>query len=454
MAAVMGAELLARGPGGYPDSAAIDSRTVGAGQLFFGLTGTGHDGGRFAADALAAGAWGAVVAPEFAAGLTGSGRTVFAAPDPLGALQMLARAWRRKLGAKVIGITGSVGKTSVKDITRALLPGNVHASAENFNTEIGLPLTVLAAASDTGILVLEMAMRGSGQIAELARIAEPDVAVITNVAPVHVELLGSIEAVAAAKAELIDGLRPGGTLIAPVEAGALEPHLENVPGVVRFGPGGEVDLADHRPLPGGPDESGPAGIAATVSTPAGEERFDFPFTERHNLTNALAAIAAGLAVGARPDEMAMRSAGIAFSKLRGEQIRLGREGDDRGLLLNDCYNANPISMRAALEHLATREGRRRKVAVLGVMAELGPESERFHVEVGEFARELGIGTLIGVGSAARAYRPDHEVEDTTAAAAAVRPLLGPDTVVLIKGSRAAGLETVAEALVRTEGRAD
>lgn len=452
MAAVMGADLVSRGDGGFPSAAAIDSRAIEAGQLFFGLTGENGDGSRFAAGALEAGAWGAVVSPDFAGDLAGSGRFVFSAPDPLAALQTLARAWRRELGAKVIGITGSVGKTSVKDITRVLIPGAVHASEENFNTEIGLPLTVLAAPAGTGTLVLEMAMRGSGQIAELARIAEPDVGVITNVGPVHVELLGSIAAVAAAKAELIAGLRDGGTLIAPVEAGELEPHLGGVRGVVRFGSGGDISLLAEEPLPQGSDGSAAAGTAVTVSTPAGEQRFDLPFTERHNLANALAAIAAGLAVGARPDEMAIRSPAVTFSKLRGERIRLGRNGADRGLILNDCYNANPISMRAALEHLAAQPGGR-KVAVLGLMAELGPDERRFHEEIGRFARDLGIGTVIGVGETARAYGPDIEADDAADAATRLRSLLGPDTVVLVKGSRAAGLEAVAEAVVETEGRA-
>jgi len=453
MAAVMGAELVARGPGGYPSQAAIDSRTVREGELFFGLSGGSGDGGQFARDALEAGAWGAVVTPQFAKRLAETERFVFSAPDPLKALQMLARAWRRQLGARVVGITGSVGKTSVKDITRALLPGSVHASAENFNTEIGLPLTVLAAPSGTGFLVLEMAMRGRGQIAELAAIAEPDVGVITNVGPVHVELLGSIEAVAAAKAELIAGLTDDAVLIAPVQGGALEPHLAGVRGLVRFGPGGDVELVSARPLPPDPDQDRPVGTEAVIRTPEGEQQFDFPFTERHNLENALAAVAAGLAVGARPAEMALRSPRIAFSKLRGEHIPLGRDGDNRGLVVNDCYNANPISMRAALEYLAERPGHRSRVAVLGIMAELGPESGRFHTEIGEFARELGIDTVIGVGDAAAAYRPDRAVADPAAAAAAVRDLLGPDTVVLVKGSRAAGLEAVAEALIESEGRA-
>src|SRR3954469_19358904 len=159
-------------------------------------------------------------------------------------MHSLARSYRRSLGARVVGVTGSVGKTSVKDIAKALLPGRVHANQQNFNTEIGLPLTILEAPDDTDVLVLEMAMRGKGQIAELAAIAEPEVAVITNVGPVHVELLGSVEAIAAAKAEILADSPPDGTAVVPARAGLLEPHLSRVPRLLRFGPGGDVFAAE------------------------------------------------------------------------------------------------------------------------------------------------------------------------------------------------------------------
>ena len=191
IAAATGARVLAEGSSEPPRRAVIDSSTAGPGDLFFGLRGENRDGGEFAAAAIEAGAWGVVVGDDFAAGLADGPAWVFAADDPLAALQALATANRRALGAKVLGVTGSVGKTSVKDIARTLLPGRVHANAQNFNTEIGLPLTVLQAPDDTEILVLEMAMRGPGQIAELAAIAEPDAAIITNVGPVHVEQMGA-----------------------------------------------------------------------------------------------------------------------------------------------------------------------------------------------------------------------------------------------------------------------
>jgi UDP-N-acetylmuramoyl-tripeptide--D-alanyl-D-alanine ligase len=444
IADAMGARIVTEGGAGSPSSAQFDSRQVSGGELFFGLPGENDDGGRFAPAAVAAGAWGVVTGPDYtaaatdAAGNQGQGVWAFESDDPLKSLQDLATAWRRRLTATVVGITGSVGKTSVKDITRAMLPGVVHASPENFNTEVGLPLTVLSSPADTDFLVLEMAMRGPGQIAELARIGEPDIGVITNVGPVHIELLGSIEAIAAAKAEMIGGVRPGGPVIAPVEAGYLEPHLDGVGNLIRFGPGGTVELVSW--------ERKGFGIAATVRTPAGEFDFEFPFTEEHNLTNALTAIAIGHAAGVGPVEMAARTGEITFSKFRGEHIEL--EGG--ALVVNDSYNANPVSMRAALDYLAALD-RPQRVAVMGLMAELGPETERFHAEIGAHARDVGIDVLIGVGRVAAGYGPDHLVEDPAAAAALLTDMLGPDTAVLVKGSRSAGLEAVAEALAPQEG---
>ncbi len=431
IAAALGAEVVAEGEDGPPRRATIDSGASGSGDLFFGLRGERRDGGEFAAAAIAAGAWGAVVGAERAAGLDGA--WVFAVAEPLVALQALARAWRRALGARVVGVTGSVGKTSVKDIARALLPGRVDANRENLNTEIGLPLTVLEAPAETETLVLEMAMRGPGQIAELAAIAEPEVAVITNVGPVHVELLGSVAAIAAAKAEVLDSLPADGTAVVPVAAGELEPHLERAPRLLRFGPGGDVAALETSVSEGVTE--------ALIATPLGEQRFHFPFVEAHHLTNALAAIGAGVALGASPAEMADRAAGIGFSRFRGERLQLG----DGIVLVNDCYNANPVSMRAALDHLATLEAPRR-VAVLGEMGELGPGAAGYHREVGAHARAAGTDLLIGVGLPSRDYDPDELVADPAEAAELLAALLEPGDAVLVKGSRSAGLEAVAEAL--------
>jgi UDP-N-acetylmuramoyl-tripeptide--D-alanyl-D-alanine ligase len=431
IAAAIGAEIVASGDPGTPRRAVIASGEAGEGDLFFGLRGANVDGGEFAGAALAADAWGAVVGPGRSEGLGGG--WVFEVEDPLAALQVLARVWRRALAARVVGITGSVGKTSVKDITRALLPGRVHANRENLNTEIGLPLTILEAPEGTEFLVLEMAMRGRGQIAELAAIAEPEVGVITNVGPVHIELLGSVAAVAAAKAELLAALPTDGVAVVPVDGGELEPHLEGAPSLLRFGPGGDVDAVESRVA----DDV----TEALVSTPTGRETFHFPFTERHNLTNALAAIAVGVAAGAPLGEMADGTASIGFSSFRGQRLELG----DGIVLVNDCYNANPLSMRAALDHLATFEGGRR-IAVLGEMGELGEEGASHHREIGGHARSHGIDTLIGVGEEAREYDPDELVGDPEEAAELLAAQLEPGDTVLVKGSRSAGLEAVAETL--------
>lgn len=444
IAAALGAEVVAEGAPGSPARATIDSSETGPGDLFFGLRGERRDGGEFAPAALEAGAWGVVVGLDFASSLRqsfypDSGQKdcrkgwVFAVEDPLASMQALARAWRRALGARVVGVTGSVGKTSVKDVARALLPGRVHANRENLNTEIGLPLTVLEAPEETETLVLEMAMRGAGQIAELGEIAEPDVAVITNVGPVHVELLGSVEAIAAAKAEILATLAPNGTAVAPVEAGELEPHLGGLPRLLRFGPGGDVSASEVTVTDGVTE--------ALVSTPAGSARFHFPFAEAHNLTNALAAIAAGIALGAAPADMADRAASIGFSSFRGERLELG----DGIVLVNDCYNANPVSMRAALDHLATLDAER-TLAVLGEMGELGPGSADYHREVGEHARAVGIDLVIGVGEPARDYDPDELVADPDEAAELLAAHLSAGDAVLVKGSRSAGLEAVAAQL--------
>jgi UDP-N-acetylmuramoyl-tripeptide--D-alanyl-D-alanine ligase len=440
IAAALGAEVVAEGSDESPRRATINSSDAGTGDLFFGLRGEKRDGGEFAADAIAAGAWGVVVSPRWRSSLDRNRRPkderrgwVFAVEDPLAAMHSLAREYRRALGARVVGVTGSVGKTSVKDIARALLPGKVHANQQNFNTEIGLPLTILEAPADTDVLVLEMAMRGKGQIAELRAIAEPEVAVITNVGPVHVELLGSVEAIAAAKAEILDDLPPGGTAVAPVEAGMLEPHLERAPRLLRFGPGGDVEATEARVADGVTE--------ALIRTPLGSQRFHFPFTEAHNLTNALVAIAAGVALEADLAGMADRAADIGFSRFRGERLEL----PGGIVLVNDCYNANPVSMRAALDHLATL-GAERSVAVLGEMGELGPESARYHREVGEHARAAGVDFVIGVGLPARDYDPDELVADPGEAAELLAARLEPGDAVLVKGSRSAGLETVAEQL--------
>jgi len=398
----------------------IDSRDVGAGDLFVGLTGGNVDGGRFAPQALAGGAWGVLVGPEHAdAARCAPPGVLLAADDPLAALGRLATAWRRSLGAQVVGITGSTGKTSTKDLLAGMLAPQrrVVATAQNLNTEIGLPLTILGAPPGTEVLVLEMAMRGAGQIAELAAIAEPDVGVIVNVGPVHLELLGTIEAIAATKAELIAALEPGGTAIVPASEPLLEPHRRADVRTVTFGPGGDVSEL-------------PAGLSV-------------PFTSAHMRRNALAALAAARAVGVEPEGAVT----VALSSLRGQRIAL--PGDI--VVVNDCYNANPMSMRAALDDLAASASGRR-VAVLGDMLELGPGEVAYHEEIGALATTAGVDLLVTVGPLAAHIGPafaggaHHHVDDARAAAALLPDLLEPGDTVLVKASRGVGLEVVAQAL--------
>jgi len=411
VAQAAGGRLLSGSGENGPERVVIDSRDVGPGDLFVGLQGEHVDGGEYAAAALEAGAWGVLVAAGHATPLRGQTPEwrVIAAEDPLAALGALARAWRRELGAKVVGITGSTGKTSTKDLLAAMLAAQLRtvATHANLNTEIGLPLTILGAPAGTEALVLEMAMRGRGQIAELVAIAEPDVGVITNIGPVHLELLGSVEAVAAAKAELVRDLRPGATAVLPADEPLLDAHLRDDITIVRFG--GE-------PLPDG---------------------LELPFTSAHMLRNARAAVAAARAIGVEPAGRLE----VELSAMRGQRIEL----PGHIVVVNDCYNANPMSMRAALDDLAlSAEGRR--VAVLGDMLELGPDEQRFHAEIGEHARTAGVELLVTVGPLARAMRGDRAADTAAEAATLVRELVRPGDTVLVKASRGVGLEVVAEAL--------
>jgi UDP-N-acetylmuramoyl-tripeptide--D-alanyl-D-alanine ligase len=478
--------------GGVQDAAppgplrvSIDSRAVAPGDLFVGLRGERSDGGEYAAQALQAGAWGVLVAPEHAiavaamAEAAGAGigyrGVVLADPNPLAGLQSLARSWLAELrsvfGARVVAITGSTGKTSTKDILAALLSPHLRtvASPENFNTEIGLPLAILAAPAGTEALVLEMAMRGAGQIAELTAIAEPEVGVIVNVGPVHLELLGSLEAIAAAKAELIAGLAPGARAIVPAGEPLLGEHLRDEIPTVTFGPDGDVKLCEDHPdgcvciLDGtsaGRSEIPRSPIGTPVIPPPGDrDRANTDpadaarivlrpsFAQTHNLRNLLAAVAAARALGVTPGgEVTVR-----FSALRGERIRLS-EGI---VLIDDCYNANPMSMRSAIDDLAeTAPGRR--VAVLGDMLELGPDERRFHREIGAHAAARDVNVLVTVGPLAAEMAPAfaradaHSVADAAAAAELLTRLLAPGDTVLVKGSRGVGLERVGRALLARE----
>ena len=376
----------------------VDSRLVAPGDLFVAVNTAGAG---FVDDALRRGAAAALVpANGFAA------------------LAALGEAVRDRSDTRVVGITGSAGKTSTKDILAAICAPRARtvAAEASLNNEIGVPLTLARLEPDTEVCILELAMRGPGQIAELCEFARPDVGVITNVGAAHVELLGSIDAIVRAKTELVVALPPGGTAIVPAEVPVARDDLR----VIRLAEP-EARVADGRMF---------------IRWDGREIAFDF--TARHQAQNALAALHAARAVGVEPEDEVR----VAFSKWRGEEIPL----PGGGLLVNDAYNANPLSMRAALEHLVEQAAGRRTVAVLGEMAELGPDSPAYHEEIGTLAKNLGIGVVIGVGELARSYEPDDWCADPAAAIDMARTVIHPGDHVLVKGSRAAGLEVVAEAL--------
>ena len=378
----------------------IDSRRVGSGDLFVALGG----GRAFLDDARARGA-AATLVPD----------------DEHAAMAALGRAVRARSDARVVAITGSVGKTSTKDILAALLRPSMRivAAEEGFNNEIGLPLTLCRVAPDTQVVVTEMAMRGPGQIRELARIARPDLGVITAIAPVHLELLGSLENIARAKAELLEELPAGAVAVLPGDAPELEPFVPEGLEVRRFS-APQAEVRDGR----------------THLLHRGREVV-FAFAARHQATNAAAALEACDALGVEPPEGPVE---VAFSRWRAQELEL----PGGGLLINDAWNANPVAVRAALANLRERAGGRRTVAILGDMAELGPDAPRYHEELGREAAELDL--VIGVGALARHYAPDEWVATAAEAAALARELVRPGDAVLVKASRSVGLEVVADAL--------
>jgi UDP-N-acetylmuramoyl-tripeptide--D-alanyl-D-alanine ligase len=380
----------------------IDSRRCGPGDLFVAVRG----GRAFLGDALARGA--ATLLPD----------------DELAAMAAIGRLLRDRSAARVVGVTGSTGKTSTKDILAALCApvARTVATEASYNAELGVPLTLGRLEPETEICIVEMGMRGFGQIAALCEVARPEVAVITAVGPVHLELVGSVDGVARSKAELVAALPPGGIAVVP-HSSDLDRHLRDDVEIRRVGRV-DVELRDD---------------GAQVEFRG--RRIGFPFTARHQAQNALTALTAYEALGLPLDRLEASAAAVQLSKWRGEELPL----PGGGFVVNDAYNANPTSMEAALRHLAERGNGRRLVAVLGGMAELGEHADRHHREVAGLAAELGI-DVVAVGELARAYGADVWAPDADAALVAVRELVGPGDAVLVKASRAVGLEGIAPAL--------
>jgi len=377
----------------------VDSRRIAPGDLFVAV----GRGSEFVDDALARGA-AATLLPH----------------DAFAALARVATAVRARTSARIVAITGSMGKTSTKDILAALSAPSAQtiAAEASFNNEIGVPLTLCRLEEDTEVCILELAMRGFGQIAELAALARPQIGVVTNVGPVHLELVDSLDGVVRAKAELIAALPPGGTAIVPADFPVSRDDVD----VVRIGTP-EASRVDGRTIVGG---------------------VSFNFTAQHQVENAATALAVLDALDLpRPE-----SVEVEFARWRGEEQEL----PGGGLLINDAYNANPVSMRAALAYLTERAGDRRRVAILGDMAELGRTGPEYHRQVGAAASELGVDELLAVGELARGYLeggvPGRWAANVHDALRQVDELVRPGDAVLVKASRAVGLEAVAAALTQ------
>ncbi|KFD43681.1 UDP-N-acetylmuramoyl-tripeptide--D-alanyl-D-alanine ligase [Cellulosimicrobium cellulans J34] len=429
----------------------VDSRRVGPGSLFVALPGEHVDGHDFAAGAVAAGATLVLAARELDV-------PCVVVDDVQAALGELARhvlaTLRERGDLRVVGVTGSVGKTTTKDLLGQLLrpEGPTVVPRGSFNNEIGLPLTVLEADETTRFLVLEMGASGVGHLTYLTRIAPPDVSVVLVVGSAHLGEFGGIDAVARAKAEIVTGLAPGGVAVLNADDLRVAAMADAAPGeVVTFG---TIPAADVRAEDLGIDRTGRASFTlrvrpgASAGADEGRARVTLGLVGEHHVTNALAAAAAALRLGvALPDVAARLSDARALSPHRMQVT----ERPDGITVIDDSYNANPDSMRAALKALAVMAGRdRRSVAVLGEMLELGDDSRVAHDDIGRLVVRLNVKLLVVVGEGAGGIHDGATQEgswgdetrfvpDVEAASALLREELREGDVVLVKASNGSGL---------------
>lgn len=415
------------GPDVEVQGASIDSRSLQPGQLFVPVVGE-RDGHDYVGAALAAGA------PAYLSSRPSQGGTAVLVEDTGAALSALGRAARGRLPGAVVGITGSVGKTSVKDLAAAALgrTRRVAASERSFNNELGVPLTLVGAPDDVEVVIAEMGARGLGHIADLVAVAAPTVGVVTAVAAVHTELFGSIEEVALGKGELVEGLPPTGVAVLNAEDPRVWAMRERTSAtVLGFGlHQGDVHAGSIRL----DEELRPH---FTVHTPSGDAEVTLPVRGQHNVANACAAVAVALALDVGLEDAVAGLADATLSPWRMELLHT----PSGARVLNDAYNANPASVAAALHALAALDAQRR-VAVLGVMAELGDHHELEHANVRVLAEQLDVHVI---AVAEPAYGAQHA--DDLEHALELLGELGAGDAVLVKGSRVAGLELLARRLV-------
>ncbi len=424
-----------------------DTRKISDGDLFIALRGENFDGADFAADALAKGAAAVLIAELISAdvqkALKKAKGAVLTVADTLAAYQAIAHAWRMKFDIPVVAITGSNGKTTTKDLTAAVLSGRgaVCRTAANYNNEVGLPLTLLGITAEDTAAVVEIGMRGLGQIAALAPVAAPNIGIVTNVCEVHMELLGSIENIAKAKAELVEAIPAGGTVILNADdarVAAMRPLAGEGVRVLTYGISADADVRAQA-LRCTAD-----GSQFMVTWANERHDYSIPLAGRHNVSNALAALAAGFVLGLTPQEMQTGLSHLSASKMRYEVHEVGA-----WRFINDAYNASPSSMRAAIETTANLyEGR--KIAVLGDMLELGDAAEEAHRRIGRRVAELGFAALVTYGPQARWMHEEaeaagcaaHHAETHAEAAEILKSLLVDGDTVLFKGSRGMKMEEI------------
>jgi len=428
------------------DSFSLDSRTIEPGGLFFAVVAE-RDGHDFVAAAAARGAAGAVVSREIPP--PHPSFVLLKVRDTVAALQDLARAVLAARPVKVVGITGSVGKTTTKEFTAALLGSTfrVLKSEANFNNHLGVALSILKIEEAHEIAVLEMGMSAPGEIRALTGIAPPDVAVVTNVAPVHLEFLGTLEAVAAAKGEILKGLKPGGTAVLNGDDSWGPTIARQAPGpVIFFGFGAEAEVRASDLAFLGFD-----GLRFRLRYAGTDRDIRLPFLTDSQVQNLLAALGVARAFGLPWERLAEAVAGLGPTTKRGTILRLA----GGIIVIDDSYNSSPLALESALRGYSHLPAKRR-VAVLGDMLELGPEAPRYHEAAGRQARRLGwdvvaVGPLaraIAEGARAENLNPNRVLEfaTSTEAADALPDFLAPDDLVLVKGSRGIRMERIIERL--------
>lgn len=427
----------------------FDSREVGPGDLFIAMPGTVHDGHEFVGQAIAAGAAGLVVSKPV-------DHPHVLVEDVAEALQDLGRASRARSGATIIGVTGSVGKTSTKEALYAALdrwrPGKVHRSVKSYNNHTGVPLSLARMPRGVDFGILEMGMNNAGEIAALTRLIRPNVALITAIAPAHIENLGSEEAIADAKAEIFEGLEPDGIAIIPNDT----PHRDRlVKGARRYADRmitfGSGDADVHALHAVRSDDGGSLITAALL-----DHDLTFTISQRgeHWVSNALAVLSAVEAVGGDVGLAGLALAEMGGLKGRGQRHRLEIPGGE-ALLIDESYNANPASMAATLKSLGSETGVERRIAVLGPMRELGVHANQLHAALAPSVLAANVGELVLVGDdmAPLAEALDGQVHitkvaDADGAADAVARLLRPGDAVLVKASNSVGLSRVIDRLTK------